>query len=78
MALPPFVAPVVIVFVEAVCVACAVSAPPSVRSAPVPIDAVVVTFESVIATCAESATLPLPAEAPPFAVVVASRRCRSR
>src|SRR5690349_805278 len=40
-----------------------------VRSSPVPTDAVVVTFASVIATCAESATLPLPADAPPFAVV---------
>ena len=33
-----------------------------------PTDAVVVTFASVIATCAERAMLPLPAEAPPFAV----------
>jgi hypothetical protein len=69
-ALPPFVAPLAFVVVEAVCVAWAVSAPVMVRSGPVPIDALVVTVENVSATCAESAKLPLPADAPPCAVVV--------
>ena len=69
-ALPPFVAPVAVVVTFAVCVAWAVSAPPTERSEPVPIVALVVTFESEIATWAERAMLPLPAEAPPSAVVV--------
>ena len=69
-ALPPFVAPVAVVVTFAVCVAWAVSAPPIERSGPVPTDALVVTFESEIATWAERAMLPLPAEAPPSAVVV--------
>ena len=69
-ALPPFVAPVAVVVTFAVCVACAVTAPPTLRSGPVPIVALVVTFESEMATWAERAMLPLPAEAPPSAVVV--------
>ncbi len=63
--------PVAVVVVVAVCVAWAESLPPSPRSwVPVPIEAVVVTLEIPIATCAETAALPLPAEAPPKAVVV--------
>ena len=37
---------------------------------PEPTEAVVVTFEIAIAACAASATVPLPVEAPPCAVVV--------
>jgi hypothetical protein len=37
---------------------------------PLPTEAVVVTLEIAIATCAESAKLPVPADAPPSAVVV--------
>src|SRR5258708_1057275 len=71
-ALPPLVAPLAVVVVVAFCVACALSAPPvaRLRSGPVPIEAVVVTFEIAIATCAERARLPVPAEAPPSALVV--------
>jgi hypothetical protein len=36
----------------------------------VPTEALVVMFEIEIAACAASATVPLPVEAPPFAVVV--------
>ncbi len=69
-AVPPLVEPLAVVVVVAFCLACAASVPPSVRSGPVPIEALVVTFEIAIATCAESARLPLPADAPPSALVV--------
>src|SRR5260370_204160 len=47
---PGFVGAGAVVLVVGFCLACAVSVPPSVRSGPVPIDALVVTFEIAIAT----------------------------
>ena len=69
-AVPPLVDPMAVVVVDAFCVAWAASLPVSVRSGPMPIDAIVVMFEIAIATWAESASVPLPADAPPFALVV--------
>ena len=68
--LPPFVEPLAFVVTLAFWVACAVSPPVRMRSGPLPTVALVVMFEIEIATCAEMATLPLPADAPPSAVVV--------
>jgi hypothetical protein len=71
-ALPPLVEPFAMVFVDTVCVACAVRPPVRLRSGPSATLALVVTFEMVMATCAESAKLPVPAPAPPSASVDAA------
>ncbi|HTZ04677.1 MAG TPA: hypothetical protein VMB53_02880 [Gaiellaceae bacterium] len=64
----PAVEPVAVVVTEAVCVAPTVSAPPTDVAPPVPTAAVVVTFESEIAS--DGATETPPPEAPDFDVVV--------
>ena len=76
-ALPPFVSPIAVVVTFAVCVACAVERRVIVRSAPVPIEALVVMFEIEIATWAESARLPLRAARRPRRSS-SSCRCSSR
>src|SRR5215471_11887246 len=69
-AFPPLASPEAFVVVFAFWVACASSLPRSTSGAPLPTDAVVVTFEIAIAATAANDTEPLPVEAPPSAVVV--------